>query len=163
MIMKKVLISIVIICVILSSGMKKPEKSILTEEQTAAIQKAVLKSHKEMIKAMEKLDVEKFFESIIDSGMGTIIQDGRIMSYKESLDRTKKRAEGTKKIKYEFSKEIVKVLSPETAIFIGKGKSTVTRDTGEVFNNNFAVTSVFVLKDGQWKIVHGHTSIPNPQ
>ena len=161
--MKRVICIISIIGVVFMVGMKKPPKPALTEEQTAAIQKAVLKNHKEMIKAIEKLDVDKFFESIIDSGMGTIIQDGRIMSYKESLDSTKKRFEGITKLKYEFSQENTKVLSPEIAIFTGQGKSTTTIDTGETFTTNFAVTSVFVLKDGQWKIFHGHNSIPNPQ
>ena len=161
--MKKTSILIAIIGVIFLVGMAKPAKHELNEEQTAAIQRTVLKSHQEMIKAMEKLNVEKFFESIIESGNGTIVQDGNVMTRKESLDRTKKGFEGVTKLKYEFSQKIVKVLSPETAIFIGKGKSTVTIDTGEIFNTNFAVSSVFVLKDGEWKIIHGHHSIPNPQ
>ncbi len=161
--MKKVLISIAIIGLIFAAGMKKPAKHALCKEKTAAIQKAVLASHREMVKAMEKLDVEKFHEYIIESGKGTIVQEGNVMTREESLERTNKRLDGVAKVEYEFSQEIVNVLSPEAAIYIGKGKSSVTLETGQVFNNDFAVTSVFVLKDGKWMVVHGHHSIPNPQ
>ena len=161
--MKKALILIAIVGVIFVVGMKKPEKSALSQEQTAAIQKAVLKNHQEIIKAIEKLDVDKFYESIIDSGKGTIVRDGDIMTRQESLDTTKKGFEGVTKLKYEFRQKMVKVLAPETAIFIGKGKSTITIDTGETFDTDFAVSSVFVLKDDKWKIIHGHHSVPNPR
>jgi len=161
--MKKVLIIIVTIGIIFLVGMARPAKSGLGEEQIVAIQKAVLKSHKEMIKSIEKLEVDKFFESILDSGKGAIVQDGNVMTRKESLDSTKKRFEGVTNLKYEFIQETVKVLSVETAIFIGKGKATFTINTGEILNSNFAVSSVFVLKDGKWKIIHGHNSTPNPK
>ncbi len=161
--MKKVLMIIAAVSMILLVGMAKPAKHELNEEQTAAIQKAVLKSHQEMINAMENLDVDKFFESIIDSGKGTIVQDGNVMTRKESLDSVKKGFEGVTKLKYEFFHKTVKVLSPETAILIGKGRTTITIHTGEIFNTNFAVSSVFVMKDGKWKIIHGHHSIPNPR
>ncbi|MFX0203123.1 MAG: nuclear transport factor 2 family protein [Candidatus Hodarchaeota archaeon] len=36
----------------------------------------------------------------------------------------------------------------------------VTFYPDETVSNNFAVTSVFALKDGEWKIVHGHHSTP---
>jgi len=88
--MKKVLILIAVIGVMFLLGMKKPEKPTLGAEQTAAIQKAVLKSHQKMSEALEKLDVDKFFDFIIDSGLGTVIRDGRIPSRKESLDMIKK-------------------------------------------------------------------------
>jgi hypothetical protein len=161
--MKKVLIVISVIAVVFAIGMANPKKAALSKEQTEAIQKAVLASHREMIKAMKKLDVEKFYDYIIESGEGTIVQEGFWATRKKSLERTKKNLEGVKQINYEFSKEIVNVLSPETAIFIGRGKNTVTQDTGEVAYIDFAVTSVFVLKDGTWKMVHGHYSIPNSQ
>lgn len=156
--MKKGLILIAIIGVILLAGMKQLEKPGLTEEQIAAIQEAVIKKHSEIVKYAENLEVDKFYESIIDSGKGTIIQDGRILSREESLDMTKKGFEGIEKLKYEFGQKSVKVLSSEIAIFTGQGETIVTIDTGETFDTDFAVTSVFVLKDGEWKIVHGHHS-----
>jgi hypothetical protein len=94
--------------------------------------------------------------------MGTIIQNGKVLTRQEVLDSMRRGFEPITTLKYEFNQKIVKVLSPQTAIFIGQGKSTVTRDTGGVFSNDFAVTNVFILKDGQWEIIHGHHSIPNP-
>lgn len=158
--MKKGLILTAIIGIILLVGMKQPEKPALTEEQIKGIQEAVLKKHSEIIKDAESLDADKFYESILDAGKATIIQDGIIMSREESLEMTKMGFEGLKKLKYEFSKEMVKVLSPDTAIFTGQGKSTVTFYSDETISTNFAVTSVFVLKDGEWKIIHGHHSTP---
>lgn len=161
--MKKRLILTVIIGVFLLAGMKQAEKPKLTEEQIAAIKKAVLEKHAEIIKAAEKLDADKFYESILDAGKGTIIQNGRIMSRRESLDITKEGFEGLEKLKYEFNWQNINVLSPDIAILTAQGRTTATVDTGETFSVDFAVTSVFVLKNGQWKIAHGHHSIPNPR
>ena len=158
--MKKGLILIVIIAVMLLVGMEHAEKPALTEEQIKEIQEAVLKSHLEIIKDAESLDADKFYESILDGGKATIVQDGIIMSRKESLEMTKMGFEGLKKLKYEFSKEAVKVLSPETAIYTGQGKAMFTFYSDETVDRDFAVTSVFVLKDGRWKIIHGHHSTP---
>lgn len=161
--MKKVLILIVVIGAVFLGGMKELQKEGLTEEQIAAIQKAVIKKHSEIVKHAENLDVDKFYEFIIDSGEGTIIQDGIILGREEAMEVTKRGFEGIEKLKYEFSLKNVKVLSPEIAIFIGQGSTVVTNKTGQTFDTDFAVTSVFVLKDGEWKIIHGHHSIPNPR
>ncbi len=162
-VMKKLVSVTAIISAIFALGMKKPEKPALTDEQTVAIQEAVLKTHMEMIKAMEKVEVEKFHEFIIESGEGTLITDGTLTTRQKSLKRMMKSSGGTEKIKYEFSKKIVNVISPDTAILICKGKSTVNRYSGEVFVDEFAISSVFVLKQGKWKIVQGHYSRPNQQ
>ena len=161
--MKKVLILIALIGVTFLAGMTKPEKTMLSEEQTAVIKAVVLEKHGEITQAAEELDADKFFEFIIDSGMGTIIQDGKVLTYQEALDSTRKGFERIVELRYEFSQKNVNVLSPDIAVLTAQGKATTKIDTGEIFNVDFAVTSIFVLKDGQWKIVHGHHSIPNPR
>jgi uncharacterized protein (TIGR02246 family) len=139
-------------------------KSAVPLEQQQAIEKAVMKTHIQMTQADNNLDVDKFFSYILDFDKGLIIQDGRLFQTRqEAFEAVKKGFEGISQLKRTYEQTHVTVISAETALLTAQGTSTVTFSDGQTLNSHFAVSMVYVLRDSQWKVLHGHFSIPNPR
>lgn len=153
----------IVTCVVFFMGCQPQAKPPLTQAERAAIEKTILEKYVEVINSVKQLDVEKFYSFILDSGQGSIIRNCQLMTRTESLNSSRQNFARLQKLEYEFDEQYVKVISRKTAILIGKGKFNVTTKTGESFTNEFVVSNVFVLKDGEWKIFHGHHSIPPRQ
>jgi len=131
---------------------------------TGPVEKAVLKAHQAMTAAAQELDAEGFFAFILDSAKGPVIQDGRLFASRaEALEVVKRGFEGVATVERVYESEDVTVISEEAALLTGKGTSTVTLVDGRSLSGPFAVSLVFVLRDGGWKVLHGHYSIPNPR
>jgi uncharacterized protein (TIGR02246 family) len=130
-------------------------------QNNAVIEKAVLKVHDELIAAAEKRDAEAMFSYILESEKCVIIQDGQVMSRQDALEQIRQAFERVNTIKYDFKQRRVHLLSPTIAIMTSTGTTTTTIPTGETFTAEFANSSVFVLGEDGWKIIHGHHSIPN--
>jgi hypothetical protein len=122
---------------------------------------AVLKQHEQFLHYAQQLDADKMYELVLENDKGTIIQNAQLQTRQEALESTKKGFAGLKKIEYKFSEQHVKVISSEVAVFTGKGQTIAITTSDNTYTSDFAVTSVFVLKDGQWKIIHGHFSSPS--
>ena len=134
----------------------------VTEAQRSAIEKAVLETNVKMTQASSSLDVDKFFAYILDSDRGPVIQDGVLFKTRqEAYDVVKKGIERLSKIDRAYDQAYVTAISPQTALLTGTGTTTATLADGQTFTSPFAVSLVFVLRDGQWKVLHGHYSIPN--
>ena len=159
--MKKILWLIPVIGLSLFLGAKEPATQALTETQISSVEKAVLQQHAQFLKFAQQLEVDKMYSLVTDGGPGTIIQNSKLLTRQEALDSTKNAFAHFKKIEYKFNQQHVNVISPEVAIFTGKGQSFATSDTDNVYTTDFAVTCVFVLKDKEWKIIHGHYSSPS--
>lgn len=130
----------------------------------AAIEKAVLAAHAKMGEAERALDAEKFFAFIPDFDKGLIIQDGVLFkTRREALDTVSLGFEGISRIERKYDQTYVTVVSAETALLTGSGTSSMTLNDGRTFAGPFAVSMLFVLRDGQWRMLHGHFSLPNPQ
>ena len=127
-----------------------------------AIQKAVLEASARMIQAANSLNAEAFFEFILEAGSGTIIQDGMLFkSRQEALNAVRQGFQGLAKMDRQFIDPQVTVISPDTALLTSQGSTTATLQDGRVLQNRFAVSLLFVRKEGQWKVLHGHYSVPN--
>ncbi len=138
--------------------------SPISAKQQKAIEKEILKVHVEMVKAAENSDAEGLFSHVLDECKGVIVQDGRIMmTRQESLDATKQGLNGLKDLSYKFNRKNITVISPTTALWVADGTTSATViESGLEINVSFAESIVFVKKDGQWKILHAHRSVPNP-
>ena len=157
----KVIVVMACVSVVLAT---QNDKTSLPLEQQKAIEKAVLKTHIQMTQADNSLDVNKFFSYILDFDKGLIIQDGRLFQTRqEAFEVVKKGFEGISKLKRTYKQTHVTAISPETALLIAQGTSTVTLSDGQTFSSLFAVSMVYVLRDGKWKVLHGHYSVPNPR
>ena len=159
--MKKLFCVIAAATILVLIGAKEQTGGV-KEPQCAAIEKAVLQTHEKIVKAAEAMDLETFYDFILDHDKGVIINDGRLFATRqEALESSKKAFEGIRHIEYQFDKKLVHVLSPEIAVVATSGTTFVETDSGQSFQRPFAHTSVFVLQDGQWKITHGHHSVPD--
>jgi len=140
------------------------DKGSMGPEQQQTIEKAVLKTHIQMTEADNNLDANEFFSYILDSNKGLIIQNGRLFQTRqEAFEVVKKGFEGISKLKRTYEQTYVTVISPEAALLTAQGTSTVTLTDGRTFSGPFAVSMVYVLRDGKWKVLHGHYSVPNPR
>lgn len=140
------------------------DKNAVPTEQQKAIEKVVLKTHLQMSQADSNLDADKFFSYILDFDKGLIIQDGRLFKTRqEAYETVKEGFEGISQLKRTYEHTYVTVISPEAALLTAQGTSTVTLSDGQTFSSPFAASLVYVLQDGQWKVLHGHYSVPNPR
>ena len=151
----------IVACAALVVADDEQTRTCVAEEQSLAIERAVIAKHAEVIGYAEQLDAEKLYGVIAEGGKGTVIQDGRVLTRQEALDSSELAYEGFKSQKIEILQQYVRVLSPEIAVLTAQGRYAITTDTGETVSSDFAVTSVFVLQENEWKIVYGHHSTPN--
>jgi ketosteroid isomerase-like protein len=122
----------------------------------------VLEANAQVTQASNSLDVDRFFAYILDSDKGPVIQDGRLFKTRaEALEAVRAGFQGVTKAERRYDQTFVTVLSPQAALLTAAGSSTATLSGGQTLTSPFALSLVFVLRDGQWKILHGHYSIPN--
>jgi hypothetical protein len=160
--MKMVLYVVATVGLLAVLGMAAAGPAGLTDEQKTAIEKAVLETHDKILEAAQARDADKMFSFILEHDKGVIIQDGRLMNRQEALERTRQGYSGAQSLLYDFQRRYVNVLSPEIAVLMGAGTITVVTQSGETVTSDFANTTVFVLRENEWKVMHGHHSIPNP-
>ena len=159
--MKKVICVIALSVFVLAMGCQQLPSYEDDRVQYDAAEKVVLKTHDALIAAAENRDVKTMFSYILENDKGAIVQDGQLMSRQEALEQIQRGFGRVTKIDYDFKQRNIKMLSPTIALMTATGTTTSTIDTGESFTSEFANTSVFVLQDDGWKIIHGHHSIPN--
>lgn len=127
----------------------------------SAIEKAVLETNARMTEAANRLDAAAFFAYIIETDKGLIIQNGVLFkSRQEALETVKRGFQGIAKMDRRFENPQVTIISPDLALLVSEGSTTATLTDGRILNSRFAVSLVFVRKEGQWKLLHGHYSRP---
>jgi hypothetical protein len=134
-------------------------------EKDAAIEKAILKVHSDMMKAAENLDPDALFSHVLDMKKGVIVQDGKIMTTRqEALDGTRQGLQGLKSVSYKYGRKHITVISPTVALWVADGTTSATiLGSEDEISIEFAETILFLKKEGQWKVLHAHRSIPNPR
>ncbi len=129
-----------------------------------AIRKAVLEVHNRMNSAIQELKADKMFESILDAGPGTIIDDGVLReSRQQALEAVRRGFQAFARAEWKYDRTDVAVLAPGVALLTAAGTAHFVLSDGRTTSTPFALTEVFVLRNGEWKMVHGHHSLPNPQ
>jgi hypothetical protein len=127
-----------------------------------AIEKSVLEANARMLQASNSMDTEKFFDFILDSDKGPVIQDGQLFKTRaEAMEFLRAGFQRIAKIDRQYNQTYVTVLSPEAALLTATGSFAATLSDGRTLTNPFAVSLIFVLRNGQWKVLHGHYSVPN--
>ena len=134
-----------------------------TASTSDKIVQAVLAANARMNDAANRLDTEAFFAFIVDSDESRIIQDGKLFKTRaEAMAAVRQGSQRVLKVERIFDEPHVTVLAPDTALLTADGTNSVTLQDGRTFQGRFAVSLVFVLRDGHWKLLHGHYSLPNP-
>jgi uncharacterized protein (TIGR02246 family) len=136
---------------------QKPAQADASEQ---AIKKAVLETNAKMTQAANNVDVEAFFNYIADPCV--IIQNGTAFKTRQEAKEAVKRGfAGLAKIDRRFDDPQVTVISPDVALLSSEGSVSATLTDGRTMEGGrFAVSLIFVRKAGQWKVLHGHYSMP---
>jgi hypothetical protein len=156
----KLKVILVLVCVSVVWAMQDNTGN-LSPEQQKAIEKEILKVQEEMKTAAENFKADELFKYVLDVN-DVIIEDGVLQpSRREALNITRQGLQGIKELSYNYNHKNITVISPNTALWTGTGTTNVVLDDGRNFINDFAETIIFVLKNGQWKVLHAHRSAPN--
>lgn len=127
----------------------------------SAIEKAVLETNDKMTRAADSLNAEAFFDYIVNTDKSPVIQNGILFKTRqEALQAVKRGFAGLSKIDRHFDNPQVTVLSPDAALLTSDGTVFATLTDGRTLTNHFAVSLVFVRKEGRWLLLHGHYSAP---
>lgn len=130
-------------------------------QDDAAIEQTVLAANAEMIAAANRMDLDAFFDAIVDTDKGMIVQNGVIFrTRKDAYEAVKRGLQGVTRIERRFDSPKVTVIAPDVALLVSEGSVAATLQDGQAMNGRFTVSLVFVLRDGRWKVLHGHYSIP---
>ena len=141
--------------------LRAESKPAAPDPATAAVEKAVIETSAKMTQAANSLNADAFFEYILDSGKCVIIQNGDLFKTRqEALAAVKRGFVSLTKLERQIDNPQVMVISPELALLTGEGTTNATLADGRVMTSHFAVSLIFQLKDGQWKVLHGHYSTP---
>ncbi len=156
---KSVIMVLILTCTCIVTALQGDSRSGLDK---AGIEEAVLEVNARMTQAGNSLDADKFFTYILDSDKGLIIQDGTLFrTRQEAYNVVKNGFEGLSKAERTYDQTYVTVVSQDVAVLTGTGQTTATLKDGQTVTAPFAVSLVFVLKDGQWKLLQGHYSTPD--
>jgi ketosteroid isomerase-like protein len=135
----------------------KPEPAVAEE----AIKKAVLETNTRMAEAANSMDVDAFFTFIVDTDKCVIVRNGTVFKTRqEAMQAVKRGYMGIAKVDRRFENPQVTVISPEVALLVSEGTVSATLTDGRNLDARFAVSLVFVHRGGQWKVLHGHYSVP---
>lgn len=130
----------------------------------SAIEKAVLETNDKMTRAADILNAEAFFDYIVNTDKTPVIQNGVLFETRqEALQAVKRGFAGLSKTERHFDRPQVTVLSPDAALLTSTGTVFATLPDGRTLTNRFAVSLVFVQKEGRWLLLHGHYSAPPNQ
>ena len=125
------------------------------------VRQAVLARLTEIQSAAQALDPDKVFSFVLENDGGALAQNGKLfLTRKEALAFTKQGFQGLQKVSYQFDEQHVTVLSPTIALATGEGSSSATLDDGRTLSTRFAQSVIFVLTNGEWKVLHSHRSFP---
>ncbi len=131
-------------------------------DTAAAVRTAVLQVNDAMTQAANRLDADGFFSYILDTDEGLIVQDGEIFrTRQEALDAVRRGFAGLVKVDRKLEDPHVTVISPDAALLVANGTTAATLADGRTFERRFAVSLLFVRRDGTWKLLHGHYSMPD--
>ena len=144
-----------------SAAVAAPQDNGLTPSARTAIEKAVLEVNAQMTRAAEDRDIDRLFSFMLANDRGSIIQSGNLfVTREEALATVKRNFQGVAAIKYRWTRQLVTVISPTTALLVCDGESEVrtAQDPPATFVTPFAQSVLFVLTDGKWRALHAHNS-----
>ncbi len=135
---------------------------VMSESQVKAITEEVRQVHDKITGAAARADVETMFSCVAEHGDAIFINDGKqLLTRRQAYDVYKQRYKGIQKVEYQFNRQDVTVVSPQTVLWIEQGRAAVTTTDGRTFGTSFNQTIVFVLKEEGWKALYTHVSDGN--
>jgi hypothetical protein len=131
------------------------------DPQQRAVEQALREVHAGLRQAAAKLDANALFAVVLDTPTPPIIENGRLEPTRASaLASTASGFQALAGVAYEYTREHVTPLAPTVALWVAEGTARATLRDGRELAAPFAESIVFVLRDGGWKVLHAHRSVP---
>ena len=132
----------------------------LSAQQDGGVEKAVLAANAQATRAAEVRDLDRLFSFMLDTDKGSIVQNGALsLTPQEAKAKLEPVFRAPIQVAYRWKQQHVTVLSPSTVLLVSEGETVVTSASGST-TVPFVQTTIWVLRDGQWKILHAHQSSP---
>jgi len=136
----------------------QPAPRDLTEAQETAIADSVTAVHNDMWRLWLAEDLDSVMTYFLNSPeVGWGFPGGMEYGYENLTDLFRSMLDGTASQDYTAAERRVDVLSRDAVCVRESGPYSVTTTAGETREfDNFAMTTIWVRRDGEWKIIHGH-------
>ncbi len=155
-------VRIIVAAILLAVCSCRTAGPVLSESQVKAITEQVREVHDKITSAAARADVETMFSCVAEHDDAIFINDGKqLLTRKQAYDVYTQRYKGIQKVEYQFSRQDVTVVSPQTVLWIEQGRAEVTTTDGRTFGTSFNQTIVFMLKEEGWKALYTHVSDDN--
>ncbi|HML75876.1 MAG TPA: nuclear transport factor 2 family protein [Anaerohalosphaeraceae bacterium] len=155
-------VRIIVAAILLAVCSCRTAGPVLSESRVKAIKEQVRQVHDKITDAAARADVETMFSYVAENDDAIFINDGKqLLTRKQAYDVYTQRYKGIQKVEYQFSRQDVTVVSPQTVLWIEQGRAEVTTTDGRTFGTSFNQTIVFVLKEEGWKALYTHVSDDN--
>jgi hypothetical protein len=129
-------------------------------QSDTAIEKAVLAANDQVTRAAEARDLDGLFRFMVDTAKGSVVQNGILsLTTQDARARVEPGFRQPVKVVYRWKQQHVTVLSPSIALLVSEGETAILSANAN-YSAPFVQTTVWVLRDGEWKILHAHQSSP---
>ncbi len=150
--------------------MDEKEMTIEERQEIASTIKQNFMEMMELFKNNNQENFEKWINAYVESNdeawmknPALWFQGLNLWSTKEAIYEVWKPKEGSRsRTNLNFEEDYVAVLSPENAVYVFKGTySIIDKDGNTSDDYPMSGTYVYVLRNGEWKILHTHLSYQN--
>ena len=153
----KAVVAFLATAALLAAG--SPKQRTISDAERSAIEQAVLDANRQATIAAENLDADRLFGVMMENDKGSVVRNGNLaLTRQQALEQVQNGFRGLQKLQYQWTRQLVSVISPTVAVLVAEGKASATTVNGDLIENPFVQTSIFVLSDGKWKILHSHQS-----
>jgi uncharacterized protein (TIGR02246 family) len=139
------------------------QDNVVGTEDEEQITQAINAKMDELINAVKAMDISRILNAYsndvtaIDQAAITSSPDEFRANYRAALQMF------AEVEKCQLVNQHVRVLSDNVAVFFSKIEQRLVLASGEKVDSPGAMTAVFYYSDGDWKIIHLHSSHPTPE
>jgi ketosteroid isomerase-like protein len=155
--MKKTIYLILTFIAILIIACNNQKEKVLTTEEKSIVENEISVATDDLFKAFESLDANQTYsyflqnEDFAAASMGKLITDHRAL-----LDTMKLHLGSFQKERISITNQKIYVINLDAAVISLASMAEITLKNGAEMKAPFALTILWVKKDGEWKVAHYH-------
>jgi ketosteroid isomerase-like protein len=156
-IMKRTIYLILAFMAFLMIACNNQKEKVLTIEEKSIVENEISIATADLFKAFESLDANKAYSFILqnedfaEASMGKLITDHRAI-----LDTMKLHLGSFQKERISITNQKIYVINMDAAVISLASMGEITFKNGAEMKAPFALTILWVKKDGEWKVAHYH-------
>ena len=152
-------IFLLVVGALITNSCNQSVQTPLTVDERKAIEDTIKQLARVVENGANNLDIDASFDLFSDDPDFTFSEDGYILPPKDSLYRIMKPTYANwSNISVKYDNMRVSVLDRNSGVFTGEGPWSVTDNSGNKFSGHLVSMFVFARRNGEWKMIHGHTS-----